>query len=84
MHEAEGGRCRFVDQYLGRTAHFGCKRLWWSMSRDTAQRKKRKRCRTLKICILDDGFMADARAETQQQEREEVYAALQYAASFHC
>ena len=28
--------------------------------------------------------MADARAETMQQEREEVYAALQYAASFHC
>ena len=28
--------------------------------------------------------MAEARAETMQQEREEVYAALQYAASFHC
>ena len=25
-----------------------------------------------------------ARAETMQQEREEVYAALQYVASFHC
>ena len=34
--------------------------------------------------ILDKGFMAEARAETMQQEREEVYAALQYAASFHC
>ena len=33
---------------------------------------------------LDDGFTAEARAETMQQEREEVYAALQYAASFHC
>ena len=30
------------------------------------------------------GFMAEARAETMQQEREEVYVALQYAASFHC
>ena len=28
--------------------------------------------------------MAEAKAETMQQEREEVYAALQYAASFHC
>ena len=33
---------------------------------------------------LDEGFLAEARAETLQQEREEVYAALQYAASFHC
>ena len=32
---------------------------------------------------LDEGFMADARAETMTQEREEVYVALQYAASFH-
>ena len=32
----------------------------------------------------DEGFMAQARASTIQQEREEVYAALQYAASFHC
>ena len=30
------------------------------------------------------GFMAEARAETMQQEREEVHAALQHAASFHC
>ena len=28
--------------------------------------------------------MADARAETMQQQREDVYAALQYAASMHC
>ena len=28
--------------------------------------------------------MAEARAKTMQQEREEVYAALQHAASFHC
>ena len=34
--------------------------------------------------ILDKGFMAEARAKTVQQEREEVYAAVQYAASFHC
>ena len=32
----------------------------------------------------DEGFMAESRAKTVQQEREEVYAALQYAASFHC
>ena len=33
---------------------------------------------------LDEGYMAEAKAETMQQEREEVYAALRYAASFHC
>ena len=33
---------------------------------------------------LDEGFMAEMREEAVQQEREEVYAALQYAASFHC
>ena len=34
--------------------------------------------------MLDGGFMAQARANTVQQEREEVYAAPQYEASFHC
>ena len=33
--------------------------------------------------VLDEGFMAEARPETMQQGREEVYAALQYAARFH-
>ena len=30
--------------------------------------------------MLDEGFMAQTRAKTVQQEREEVYAALRYAA----
>ena len=34
--------------------------------------------------MLDEGFMAEARAKTMQQEREEVYVALQYTASFYC
>ena len=34
--------------------------------------------------MLDKGFMAEARAKTVQQEREELYAALQKTASFHC
>ena len=34
--------------------------------------------------MLDGGGMAEFRASTVQQRREEVYAALQYAASFHC
>ena len=34
--------------------------------------------------MLDEGFMAEVRAKTVQQEREDVYAALQYGASFHC
>ena len=29
------------------------------------------------VAMLDEGFMAEASAETVQQEREEVYAALQ-------
>ena len=32
--------------------------------------------------MLDEGFVAEARAETMQQEREEVHAALRCAASF--
>ena len=34
--------------------------------------------------MMDEGFMAEARAATGKQEREDVYVALQYAASFHC
>ena len=34
--------------------------------------------------MLDEGFMADVRADTLKQYREEMYVALQYAASFHC
>ena len=34
--------------------------------------------------MLDEGFMADVGAVTMKQEREEVYVALQYAASFLC
>ena len=34
--------------------------------------------------LLDEGFMAQTRARTVQEEREEVCAASQYAASFHC
>ena len=33
--------------------------------------------------MLDEGCTAEARAKTVQQDRE-VYAALQYSASFHC
>ena len=34
--------------------------------------------------IVDEVFMVETSAKTMQQEREEVDAALQYAASFHC
>ena len=69
------------------------------MSRRTAQRRIRKICRIFEKFItegnekadelakedamLDELFMAETRAQTVQQERE-VYAAQQYAASFHC
>ena len=34
--------------------------------------------------MIDEGDMAQVRAITVQQERDEVYAALQFAANFHC
>ena len=34
--------------------------------------------------MLDEGFMAKAGPKTIHQEREDVYAALQYAGSFDC
>ena len=34
--------------------------------------------------MFDVEFMAQARASVVQQKREEVFAALQYAASHHC
>ena len=34
--------------------------------------------------MMDGGVMAQIRASTVQQKREEVYAAWQYAACFHC
>ena len=34
--------------------------------------------------MMDEGFMAEARADTMKQEGEEVYVALQHAASFYC
>ena len=36
------------------------------------------------VAMLDEGCMVETRAKTVQQEGEEVHAALQYAASFHC
>ena len=70
------------------------------MSKRTAQKKdKKERTHFAKFvtdgnekvdelakagAMLDEGFMAQTWAKTVQREREEVYAALQYAASFHC
>ena len=34
--------------------------------------------------MMDGGLIAQVRASAVQQAREEVYAALQYAANFHC
>ena len=70
----------------------------WSMSRHTAQKKEKKEMSHFDKkfvndgnekpdelakagAMLDKGFMAEERAKTMQQE---VYAALQYAASFYC
>ena len=72
--------------------------LWkWSTSRRTAQRKDTSQFEMFVTegndkadelanagAMLDEGKIAEVRAKTMQQEREEVCAALQYAASFHC
>ena len=34
--------------------------------------------------MLDEGFVAEAKAKTMQQERQGVHAVLQFAVSFHC
>ena len=70
------------------------------MSKRTVQKRTRKRCRIFEKFVtdgnekadelakagamLDEGFMAKTTAKTVQQERKEVHAALQYAASIHC
>ena len=70
------------------------------MLKRIAQRRIRNRCRNLRSLfaegnekadelakagtMLDGCFMVQARASTIQQEREEVHAALQYAASLNC
>ena len=70
------------------------------MLKHIARKKERKICRIFEKFITegnkkadelakggalqDTGFMAEARPETMQQEMEELYAALQYAARFHC
>ena len=77
--------------------HFGGSATCKSTSHEE---KKRKICRIFEKFIIegnekadelakggalqDTGFMAEARPETMQQEREELYAALQYTARFHC
>ena len=99
MHRSESWRCRLVDQNLGRVASSNVKRNIGG-SGACSQRRIRKRCRTFEKFVtegnekadelanagamLDEGYLAEARATTMQQEREEVHAALQYAASFHC
>ena len=34
--------------------------------------------------MLDEGLVTEVRGVTMKHEREEVFVALQYAASFHC
>ena len=102
MHQAKSGRCRFVDQDLGRIAQLDHKRFCGGSGacQGTPHKEGKEGDVALEKFIaegnekadelakagarLDEGYMAEARAETMQQKREEVYAALQYAASFHC
>ena len=86
-----------MDQNLGRTAWSGGKRHSGTAHRTKKEKKYMSHCDKFVTegnekadelakagAMLDEGFMAEARAKAAQQEREEVYAALQYAASFHC
>ena len=82
-----------MDQYLGRftppclTRDCGGKKDEKEMShfeKFVTEGNEKADALAKEGAMLDEGFMAEARAKTVQQEREEVYAALQYAASFHC
>ena len=70
------------------------------MSQRIAQRRTRNKCRSSNIfslrvtqwqtsrekdgAMMDVGEMAQIRASTVHQKREEVHAAVHYAAGFHC
>ena len=58
---------------LPKKARYWMNDLWRKRGHRQSSRRE-KRC--MQLCSM--------RAQTIQQEREEVYAALQYAASFHC
>ena len=88
MHQARAGRS------FGRKGHFGgsgtCNRTK-KEKKDVSHFEKfitegnEKADELAKEgALLDKEFTAEARAETLQQEREDVYAAFQHAASFHC
>ena len=99
MYGSESRRCRRVDQDLGRTAPFKVRgycrgsRAWKSASHKEGENMSQfekfvtegneKADELAKAgAMLVGGFLALANAI--QQEREDVYAALQYAASIHC
>ena len=64
MHRARSGRCRLVDQDLGRIAKGGPHEiLCWA-------------------CWTKDSWLKQEQRQSSRSEKR--YAALQYAASFHC
>ena len=65
---------------------FSLKGTWRSRSSPSRPSSLQRNGAVLQVAgaMLDEGFMAEARAETMKQEREEVCVAMQYAASFHC
>ena len=95
VHKLEYTSRRFHGSRIGKKEASWSK---WNMSRHTAREKKKTEMSYFERSVtegnekaddlakagamLDEGFLAEARAETMQQEGEEVYAAMQYAASF--
>ena len=79
-------------KWLGREMHFGrsgaCKVAPHEEKKHMSQFERFVTEATRRLAkagaMLDEEFMAEARAETLQQDKEEVYAALQCADSFHC
>ena len=78
-----------MDLDLGRISDFTEKAYWWRLSMCSKRRSSKGSSRramrktgdlTEERAMMDGWLMAQVRASTVQQEREEVHAALQCAA----
>ena len=67
------GRCRLVGKYLGRITWTGKKSHFGRSLRNLSRKTTRKVVDLAKAgTIVDEGYMAEAKAETTEQEREEM------------
>ena len=98
MHQSESRRCRFritaqscSREYSGGSGAYVKAHRTKKDKKDMSQFEKfvtegnEKADELAKEgAMLDEGFLAEARGKAVQQERKDVYAALQSAASIHC